>query len=351
MRRNHPGPGRLRLPAGLFPAALAAFVALAAITPAAAGPDDDAKGWIGAVDLALTQPTGLEQEYAFQSNSLATPVQGTRHLLDNKSDSTFKITGGYGFGAGLGKLEVSYWSFDHGDSDSEVMQGFVFPTLFGYGYFSYSAAYLNDPAGTRTFAESSVNARTVDVEYSRAADVGENFTFRWLMGLRTANFQEEVDFTGSAAGNGGVTYVVKQRRHMDSDARGFKVGGRGTYGFTRRFSLEGGIALSLMQADIKGDSGQTITTTSTVSEHSRGEDSSGQGQILDLDLKGIWIEGPISIYMGYSASSWQGLVRDPNPPRSPFYPILPGGGRDSVTFNSFNVGVIYRFNSARTSAP
>ena len=323
--------------------------------PAAAG--DDVKGWMVALDLALTQPGGLDQEYALQSDTSTTPVQGTRHLLDIDADSTFRITGGYNFGLDLGSLEVSYWSFDSDDARSETMGGVVYPTVFGYGYFSNYSLYsssLTSSYGVRTRAESSLKASSLDVDYSRAIDAGENFTLRWLAGLRTVTFEEEVKFDGSDTDYYGYGTSIQQRRHVDSDAFGVKVGGRGTFGFTKRFSMEGGASISLLRADVKGDSEQTIIdsiTPFTGSERNRGEDSSGRGQILDLEIRGIWTEGPLSIYLGYSASSWEGLVRDPNPPRTSFFPLAAGRSRDTVSFDSFNVGAIYRFGGRRLAAP
>jgi len=343
-----------------------AMLVLAPATPASAA-DEEMKGWILGLDLALTQPGGFDQEYAIERDPLATPVHGRRHLLDNDAKATTRIMAGYNFGLGLGSLEVSYWGFDNDDSRSDVVSGYVYPTVFGYGYYSSSSPYLASPYGVRTRAKSSIKATSLEVDYSRALDVGDNFTFRWLAGLRSVTFEEEVQFDGSTSvyiygGYYGAYYAtseISQKRHMDSDAFGIKVGGRGTFGFTRRFSLEGGAALSLLTADIKGNSSQAVSYVDPLSpaasfsftESNRAEGESGRGQILDLDLRGIWTEGPLSIYLGYSASSWEGLVRDPNPPRSHYFPFAAGRARDSVSFTSFDVGIIYRFGARRLAAP
>ena len=357
MMKNHPCSFRRVFGPGIC---LAALLALAA-TPAAAG-GDEVKGWILGLDLALTQPGGLDQEYAFQTDILTTPFPGRRHLLDNDPKATTRIGAGYNFGLDLGSLEVSYWGFDNDDGRSGVMSGEVYPTVFGYAYYGFTSAYLSSPYGVRTRAKSHVQAASLDVDYSRALDVGSNFTFRWLAGLRSVTFEEEVTFEGSATDYYGFTYSITQKRHVDSSAFGVKVGGRGSFGFTKRFSLEGGVAVSLLQANIKGDSRQTIASDKviltdppvpplSVSWLNRADGDSGRGQILDLDLKGIWTEGPLSVYLGYSASSWEGLVRDPNPPRSTVYPLISGRSRDSVSFNGFNVGIIYRFGARRLAAP
>ena len=351
MMKNHPYSFRRVFGPGIC---LAALLALAATPAAAAG--DEVKGWILGLDLALTQPGGLDQEYAFEGSILTTPIQGRRHLLDNDPKATTRISAGYNFGLDLGSLEVSYWGFDNDDGRSGVMSGEVYPTVFGYAYYGFTSAYLSSPYGVKTRAESSVQATSLDVDYSRALDVGSNFTFRWLAGLRSVTFEEEVTFEGSATDSYGYGYSITQKRHVDSSAFGVKVGGRGSFGFTKRFSLEGGLAVSLLQANVKGDSRQTIDFSDpvdpfTVSWQNRADVDSGRGQILDLDLKGIWTEGPLSVYLGYSASSWEGLVRDPNPPRSTVYPLIAGRGRDSVSFTGFNVGIIYRFGARRLAAP
>jgi hypothetical protein len=330
--------------------ALAALLALAAPTGASAAANDELKGWMLALEVALTQPSGLEQEYAVLSTIPPSPVAGSRLLLDNDADLTYRISGGYNFGLDMGSLEVSYWTFDNDDKESGAQSGYVIPALFGYGFYSFQAAYLG---GATTRATSSVKASTLDVDYSRALDVGERFTFRWLAGLRTASFEEDrsLDVDGATAG---YDYAVRQTRHFDSDAFGVKVGGRGSFGFTEHFGMEGGLAVSLLQADSKGNSFQSITELSgpvTSSERNRGEDDSALGKIIDVDLRGTWTSGALSVYIGYSASSWEGFVQDPNPPRSPVFPIIAGRSRDSVSFNSLNAGIIFRFGSQRLAAP
>lgn len=329
--------------------ALAVLLALAAPATASAAANDEMKGWMLALEVALTQPSGLDQEYAF----LGAPppaVVGSRLVLDNDTDLTYRITGGYNFGLDMGSLEVSYWTFDNDDQESKTPSADVFPTLFGYGFYSTGTPYLS---GATTRATSSVKASTLDVDYSRALDVGEKFTFRWLAGLRTASFEEErsLDVDGAY---GGYSYSIRQTRHVDSDAFGVKVGGRGTFGFTEHFGMEGGLAVSLLQADSKGDSFQSVTDLSgptTSSERNRGEDDSGTGKIIDLDLRGTWTSGALTVYIGYSASSWEGFVEDPNPPRTSFFPIASARSRDSVSFDSLNAGIIFRFGSQHLAAP
>ncbi len=353
-----------KYPSGRMPgpgACVLALLILAAASPAAAASDEDVKGWVVAVDLALTQPSGLDQEYAFQFDTTSVPQTGIRHIMKNDADATFRFTAGYNFGLAMGGLQVSFWSFDHDDKQSDSLSGQVFPSIFGYGLYTQSYPFVEayNAPGVGTFATSSVKASTVDLEYTRALDVGENFTFRWLAGLRTADFEEgrTVELQGAYAGK---PMTIQQNGHMDSKARGIKVGGRGIYGFTKHQSLEGGLAFSLLQGDSKGDSSQTfrvfdaadLTAPPTVySEAQRAEDKSGQGQILDLDLKYVWTADALSVYLGYSYSAWEGLVRDPNLPRTTYFSVTGAGGRDTVIFSGFDVGIIYRFGARRLAAP
>jgi hypothetical protein len=329
--------------------AFAALLALAAPTGASAAANDELKGWMLALEVALTQPTGLDQEYAFLS-ATSPAVEGSRLILDNDTDLTYRISGGYNFGLDMGSLEVSYWTFDNDDKESKSPSAAVYPTLFGYGFYGLPTHL----SGATTRAGSNLKASTLDVDYSRALDVGEKFTFRWLAGLRTASFEEDRSLDLDGVDTYGYYYSVRQTRHLDSDAFGVKVGGRGTFGFTEHFGMEGGLAVSLLQADSKGNSFQGITELSgptTSSERNRGEDDSALGKIIDLDLRGTWTSGMLTVYIGYSASSWEGFVRDPNPPRTSFFPLASGRSRDSVSFNSLNAGVIFRFGSQRLAAP
>lgn len=325
---------------GLVVTGLVVLAALAAGAPASAGDGDgDVKGWYVALDAALTQPNSLDQDYANQTDTTVAPPRNRRFLIENDADATFRGTVGYNFGLGLGSLQVSYWSFDNDDSASETLAGFVVPSLFGYG--SIGGTYLYSGYGSAVSSESSTKATTADLDYVRPMDAGENVSLRWLAGLRVATFEEDQSFTGSD----GVYYAIDQAKHIESDAIGLRVGATAVFDFTKHFSLEGGLTASLLQADSEGNASQSLTDLvggGSVSETKEGANEHTRGRILDLEVKGVWAAGPVDVYLGYSASSWDGLVQDPVPALG-FLGMPEGEKREGISFDSVSVGVRWRF--------
>ena len=105
---------RRKIPAirgGILVAAVLAALGMAAATPARAAGDEEVKGWYLTLDAALTQPNGLEQQYAITSTGLpgSGDFAGKRLILDNDSDFTGAIKFGYGFGSGLGSGRDSFF--------------------------------------------------------------------------------------------------------------------------------------------------------------------------------------------------------------------------------------------------
>ena len=347
--------------------ALAGVVALAlgvSVLPAAAA-DPDYRGWFLALDLALTQPNSLDQQYATQIQP-GIPATVTRLTQDNGSDLTYRASAGCSFGRGLGNLKVSYWSLDNEDSESGNLAGDVFPAIFGYSGYSYSMYYygyqpglaLSSPSGVPFEARSQVQADTLDIDYVRPIPVGDKFTLTWLVGLRVANYEEEQTFAGA-----GYDYFINpytppfvtidETRHLESDGFGPRVGLTGRLGFTRHFSLEGSMVLSFLQADTDGVTGKTVD--GILLAVNRGQDDNVRGSIRDFDLSAVWGGyggGHLDFFLGYSVSEWDGLVADPvTPAGGAFYgfDVASRRGRDTISFNSLHGGVVFRFGRARAS--
>jgi len=336
----------LRLPAHPAAFAVAALSIWAFATPAAAA-DKDFRGWFAALDLALTQPNSLDQHFASRVDSL-TPeaVVGERLVLENDSDATFRASVGYNFGLDLGSLQVSYWSFDNDDSQTGTVAGALVPTIFGYGY--NLSMYISNPAFA---AGSSVKASTADLDYTRSIEVGDNFKLRWLAGLRVASYEEEQAFAGTDG-----TYSYFQDKRIDADALGLRVGATGVFDFTEHFRLEGGMSVSFLQGNTKGKASEASDSTffciggvAPCSETLEGEDEYVRGEIRDLDLRAVWGAGPVDVSIGYSASFWDGLVKDPVPANgaSGFSFAGEGPSRDGISFNSLHVGILWKFGGGR----
>jgi hypothetical protein len=325
-KRNAPG----RILA--MTAACAALAVLASGSPAhAAGADY--QGWFVALDLATTQPTGLDQSAA----NLVDPATGftTRKVIDNDADFTFAIKGGYSWGE-LGGLEVSYWSFDNDQSEDHVDNAnYVFPTVFGYGYNLGSYGLYAYPTTYTT--SSSVKASVIDVDYFRAMDVGERFTIKWLAGLRSASYEEDLGFNGSDSG--GSYYI--ESKHIESDAFGVKVGAVLSFGFTDRFALQGKMAFSFLQGSTQS---QRSIQSVVGSDRVEVDADNVRGEIRDYDLRGVWMWENLDVYLGYGGQTWDGLVEDPLGSGSCCsVSTYQTSTRNSIGFNSLHAGIVFRF--------
>src|SRR5262245_24515310 len=171
--------------------AIAFAVLLALGTPAhAAGVDY--KGWYGNLDIALTQPNSLDQNYAnhvqFPGNGA---VETERLEMDNDDSATFKLDVGFSWGK-KGRLQVSYWQFDNDDENDDILNGGVYPSIFGYGV--YGGQYIYNPAGVEFEATADTKATALDLDYIRPMTAGETLTIHWLAGLRVASFEEDMAF-------------------------------------------------------------------------------------------------------------------------------------------------------------
>ena len=306
------------------------LVLVAFATPVAAA-DNDFEGWFAALDLALTQPNSLDHNL-YNSFGFVPVEFNERHVLDNDSDFTFSVDFGYSWGE-MGSLRVSYWNFDNEDRQTGDMTGYFYPAIFGYGYYG-SLDYLSDPF---LDARAEVEATTYDVDYVRPIEVGDNFTLNWLVGLRVAQYEE----TQSIELNDG-SYYYTETKQFESDAFGLRVGVTAVMGFGDNFALEGGMAVSFMQADTEGvatqDDGSPLQVRFA-------EDDNIRGEIREYHVKGVWTAGPVDWYLGYSAADWDGLVTDPLAQTGD--DLLPLGpsvrGRETISFNSINAGIIWRF--------
>jgi len=316
-----------------------AVVALAMMTTPTLAADEGYRGWFLALDFASTQPESLDQHFAnhFDTN---TPPNDTRLVIDNDVGTSYRASVGYGFGNDLGDLRVSYWSFDHDDKMTGNLPGEIDPVLFGYGYIY--APYLNNPAGVDFTATSKVKAHAADLDYVRALVTGEKSSLSWLAGLRVASFEEDRGFEG----NDGTNDFV-QSKHFKSDGAGIRVGALANFGFGKHFSLESSFVMSLMQADTKGEA-HIDNIQPPASETRTADDNHLRGEIKDFDVRAVWSYGKVDYYLGYSVSSWGGMVADPAPATTgPFISIgsVADRGRDNISFNSIHAGLVWRFKS------
>ena len=212
---------------------------------------EDYKGWFLALDLASTQPGGLDQQYATYVDQSGGPTNGfgTRMVIENDADLSYGASIGYAWGA-LGGLAVSYWGFDNEDEVVDSVTGsLVYPTVFGMYAFNYGQSFSLGNAGyfpVDLTATGKVQASTIDIDYFRPMQAGEKLTITWVAGLRSATFEEDRTFDG--ADTSGVYYI--ETKHIESDGFGVKLGATAMFGFTDHFGLQGSMAFSFLQATI-----------------------------------------------------------------------------------------------------
>src|SRR5262245_9795702 len=124
----------------LASAGVALIIALALTTPAVAG-DNNYQGWYGNLDLALTQPNSLDQNYASNTDFSGSITRTRRLVMDNDSALSWKADVGYSWGT-KGSLQVSFWTFSNDDEESGNKKGELNPNVVGYS--AYYGQYLYD---------------------------------------------------------------------------------------------------------------------------------------------------------------------------------------------------------------
>jgi major outer membrane protein len=351
-------PLHFRIFRALLPGACVIALALACSNTPASAASNDFKGWLIALDLALTQAEGLDSHIATISDGTSLPPTTERVVMDLDADVTWGASIGYNFGLDMGQVQVSYWSFDNDDSENFSKTGFTAPALFGYGYYGYmllcnvSQGGCNPSLPVTFTGRTGVKASTWDLDYSRTIEVGSKFSFQWLGGLRTASFEEQQSFSGFDG-----LYTYQQARSWSADALGIRVGAAGNLNLTEHFGLRAGVSWSEMMADTDGQSSQTFVdggfscSFPPCTEIAVGEDDNLHGSILDLELKGVWSAGPVDISLGFTSSSWDGFVKNPIPATG-FLFTSESGTDQSIGFTSFEVGLLWRIGAGhRITSP
>src|SRR5262245_15350452 len=271
-------------------AGLVGFAWIGLALPAEAA-DNKYKGFFLNLDFALTQPGGLDQHFATHVDSSSNPVQNERLVIDNDANSSYRGAVGYRLGRGLGSLQLSYWKYEGEDSQSDTLNGGVYPTIVGYTYGG--GMYIYNPAGVTYTASSKVDASTWDFDYVRPIPISSGFTIKWIAGLRYAKYKENQSFLG----NDGVSNFV-QTKDFKSDAAGMRVGVAGLFDLSKHFAIEAGMAFSFMQATSEG-LGTAIFPSGTI-QMIKGSDDHVRGDIQDLDVRAVWRYKPVDYYIGYS---------------------------------------------------
>ncbi len=322
----------------LFPLGLAVAVILGAVTPAAAS-DQEYEGFYVALDLALTQPNSLDHNLISfgDFNGPGGSAQTNRFSLDNDDDFTWALDLGWGWGD-MGSLHVSYWTFDNDDAVDGTFTYYAFPSVFGigYGYYGYGS-YVGGP-GTFSLA-TDVEATTTDIDYIRPVSIGDKFAINWLVGIRMAEYDE----TQSVLTTGALVGPFLETKTIEADAFGFRFGATAVMGIGENFAIEGGMAISFLQAETEGVAQKTVGFGGT--EFKFAEDDNVRGEIREYHVRAVWSAGPVDCYLGYQVADWDGLVVDPLPAFGDdiIFEGPTNRGRESISFNSVSGGIRWAF--------
>jgi Legionella pneumophila major outer membrane protein precursor len=324
---------------GLLMAAALLAAALGASGAPAMAASQEFEGFFVALDLAMTQPTGLDQQYATYVDTVN--LFSSRQVIDNDADLSYAIKLGYSWGA-TGGLAVSYWSFDNEDKVEESVGGaYVYPNVFGvYAYNlggSYGLGFGVGGLPVTVNATSKVEASTIDIDYFRPMQAGEKVTIKWIAGLRSAAFEETRTFDG--IDSLGSYYI--ENKHIDSDAFGVKLGAGVNFGFSEHFSLQGMMAFSVLQAST--DAEATRNASGLFFDKVTSSDDNVNGEIRDYDLRAVWTYNNLDFWLGYGGQTWEGLVTDPINGSCCGASGADTSQRDSIGFNKLHVGVAFRF--------
>jgi hypothetical protein len=351
---------------------LALVLVLAVATPAMAA--DPFKGFYGTLDLALTQPVGLDQHYANEvdwkfldpnTHNHTFEAKIDRLVLNNEDPLTWGAAAGYSWGK-MGALQVSYWGFGSNDYTSETTNKYIYATVAGYtpdvgGAYLDGSSYYGSRPPAKYRASSDTRAQIWDLDYIRPMVSGEKFSINWVAGLRVAQYEENRYFEGADFyyGDGyiGVSNLYVQKHRQHGDAWGFKVGAIANMDFTKHIGMVADLSVSFLQARTKGDivscyfdgdhsdnfgCGENAVDDK---DHLEGNADSQRAEIRDYGVKAVWHQGPVDIFLGFKSSNWDGLVSDPVPPiGGDNYGIGQAGSssRDSIAFNSWHLGATWK---------
>lgn len=333
---------------------------LVSAVPVAAN-DADHKGWYLAVEAASTTPGNVDTALL----ASAPPYFATTGSVDLESNVTYtdfdsdlsgSITFGYSWGSS-GRLQVTYWSY----SDDEDNSGFAayypnfnFFTVGPVGSFYYGVYY---DVGFDINQE--LEASTIDIEYKRPVVMeSENLTVMWGIGLRYAEFEDELegmyvlDPTSSA-------YRFPVSREIESDGIGLTGSVGVAYNFPNEIvGISSNLRVGFLVSDVDANhsfqdlDGYYATTGLKVTESSSMDD--GVATTMDFEANIVFHAGErLDFDLGWFFSTWTGMADVALSRRDLIWegcdcdslasPTIQGEDRDRISFSGPKVRARFRF--------
>lgn len=296
------------------------------------------------VEGILTNPRNTDAVVA----TMQSPTELVTVLPDWEDEVAGRIGVGYRWANG-NALSGVYWSYtaDQTASGSGPADG---STYFAIGPpIPTASGYIGNQGTPGSFdVQTELEAKTMDLLWSRRLDLGSDFVLDVSAGLRSASFEETL--TGSYDQVDGFdpdSGALLADKRNESTMIGLRFAGRGVYNFTDRWSLSGSLGFSFLDGEIESHS--TLTPTGTAGgvgvlpNTVAIKDDGRSGSIVDADIVLAWqsSSGTIRVYGGWEQSIWDGVVTDlvRNFPGT----IAPLRERDSITFSGYKLGLGFRF--------
>jgi hypothetical protein len=267
-------------------------------------------------------------------------------------DNNFAGRLGLGYGWANGnRVVVSVWGFSAdqtaaGDGPSGGA------TYFAVGPpIRVASGYVGDVGQPGAYdLTTEIESGTADIAFAREHDLGESFTVVWSAGLRYATYEETTQGLYDDANFGSVDFGQNSFMASKSgkgEMLGGRVAARGSWRFTKLFSLDASLGFSFLDGEITGTSSLTPVGSAnggnTPSSLAEITDDSRSGSIQDFDLTVSWrvVGDAVRVWLGWEQQVWDGITTDlvRNFPGT----AAPLRDRDSVVFSGYKLGVFVRF--------
>jgi len=273
----------------------------------------------------------------------------TGPILPNWND---EFAGRFGLGyrwASGNRLSLMLWGFSadqsaggDGPTGGQLLFAVGPPIPYGDGWLGTSGT----PGSFDITTE--IEAKTVDLLWSRDVEASERFLLGLDLGVRWAEYEETMQgaYRGVDGFDPGSGPLDAYKRNTGSMV-GLRVAGRASYRFVTSWSLAGGLGFSMLDGEIEATS--SLTPRGTVG----GEpvlpnsvaitDDGRSGSIQEADVALVWHSrgDNLQVWIGWEQQTWDRITTDlvRNFPGT----VAPLRDRDSVTISGYKLGLRYAF--------
>ena len=189
-----------------------------------------------------------------------------------------------------------------------------------------------------------VEARTADLAWGHNVSISEEFSMDLTVGLRFADFKETMDGSYGEVDEFDLgTGPVLASKSNQGEMFGLRLAARGSYRFSRSFSLTASLGFSMLDGELTASSSLipqgTVGGDPILPNAISVKDDGRSGSIVDVDVALVWNSSSetVKVWLGWEQSTWEGIATDlvRNFPGT----IAPLRDRDAVVFSGYKLGV------------